>query len=41
MLLELMEKLTKDDATFVKTLNWLGAAAAVALTSAIAIIASI
>ena len=41
MLLELMEKLTKDDATFVKTLNWLGVAAALALTCAIAIIASI
>ena len=41
MLLEVMEKLTKDDATFVKTLTWLGVAVAVALTIGVAITASI
>ena len=41
MLLEIMEKLTKDDATFVKTLTWLGVACAAALTAAIAITLSI
>lgn len=41
MLMKFMEKLTKDDATFVKTVTWLGVAFAVAWAAAMAITASI